>query len=78
MIIKCTQIFVDSNYKISPSGFYQVLNIGGYLSQINGIFPLIFKPTTGKSQYLYEQISYDIKKILIDNKIDYKKITDQY
>ena len=78
MITKCTQIYVDGTFKIAPIGFYQVLIIGCYLPEINSIIPLFFIPTTGKSEYLYDKIFNDIKNILIENKIDFKKITDQY
>lgn len=73
MITKCTQIFVDGTFKIAPIGFYQVVNIGGYIPEIGGIIPIFFIPTTGKSEYLYNKIFCDIKNILIENKIDCKK-----
>ena len=54
MFYKYTQIFIDGTFKITPSGYFQVFNIGGNLPQINEIFPpLFFILTTGKSQYLY-------------------------
>ena len=73
MITKCTQIFVDGTLKIAPKGFYQVVNIGGYIPEIGGIIPIFFIPTNGKSEYLYNKIFCDIKNILIENKIDCKK-----
>ena len=78
MIKKCTQIFIDGTFKISPTGYYQVIIIGGFLPELSGIIPIFFIPTTGKSQYLYENIFEDIKKILEDNKINYKNLTKQY
>ena len=68
MITKVTQIFIDGTFKIAPYGYYQVINIGGYLPQLNKIFPLFFIPTTGKSEFLYEIIFANIKKILPDIK----------
>ena len=53
IIKKCTQLFVDGTFKIAPSGYYQVLNIGGFLPEINSIIPFFLIPTSGKSQYLY-------------------------
>ena len=58
MITKVTQIFIDGTFKIAPYGYYQVINIGGYLPQLNKIFPLFFIPTTGKSEFLYEIIYF--------------------
>ena len=78
IITKSTQIFIDGTFKIAPIRFYQVLIIGGYVPEINGIIPLFFIPTTGKSEYLYNKIFCDIKNIFIENKIDYKKIADKY
>jgi len=78
MLNKCTQLYIDGTFKITPIGYYQVIIIGGFLPEIKGIIPIFFIPTTGKSQYLYEVIFRDVKTILEDNNIDYKNITNQY
>ena len=44
-------------------GYYQVLNIGGFYEDINGIVPVFLIPTTGKSEYLYNMIFNDVKKL---------------
>ena len=78
LITKCTQIFLDGTFKISPIGYFQILNISGYLKEINGLIPLFKIPTTGKTQYLYENILTNIKKILLDNNIKIENITKQF
>lgn len=81
MITKCTQLYIDgtfNTFKISQIGYYQVIIIGGFLPEIGGILPIFFIPTTGKSKYLYESIFNNVKKILEDNNINYKNITNQY
>lgn len=64
MIKKCTQIFIDRTFKSSLRRFYQILNISGFLPDINGIIPLFMIPMSGKSENLYKNVFSDIKKIL--------------
>ena len=72
MISKCTQILIDGTFKSCPRTFYQILNISGYLPEINSIIPIFMIPMTGKSEYLYDIIFKDIKQILSDNNFDIK------
>ena len=53
LLKKVKQIFVDGTLWICPKRYYQVLNIGGYLENINRIVPIFLIITTGKSEYLY-------------------------
>ena len=74
LLSKCTQIHIDGTFKSCPRGYYQILNIAGYYPDINGIIPIFFIPITGKSQYIYDCIFKDIKKILEDNGINQNDI----
>ena len=47
--------------------FYQVINIAGFYPEINGIIPIFMIPSTGKSEYLYEQIFNQVRKIYLDS-----------
>ena len=71
---KFKQLYVDGTFRICPRGFYQVLNIGGYYEDINGIVPVFLIPTRGKSEYLYNMIFNDVKKIIIDANINLSDI----
>ena len=71
---KFKQLYVDGTFRICPRGYYQVLNIGGYYEDINGIVPVFLIPTTGKSEYLYNMIFNDVKKIIIDANINLSDI----
>ena len=62
------------NFKISPVSYYQVINICGFLKEIDGIIPLFMIPVTGKSQYLYEKVLNDVLTILNENNIELKNI----
>ena len=62
LIQKCTQIYIDGTFKSCPKNYYQIVNIGGFLPDINGIVPLFMIPTTGKSEFLYNDIMHEIKK----------------
>jgi len=45
LIHKCTQIFIDRTFKACPKNFYQIINIGGYYPEIDGIVTLFMIPT---------------------------------
>ena len=78
LLRKCTQIFIDGTFKICPKTFYQVINIGAFLPDIDGIIPIFLIPTSGKSEAVYQQIFLDVKKILIENNININKITNKF
>ena len=75
---KATQIFIDGTFRINPKGFYQVLNIGAFIPDINEIFPILLMPTSGKSEVLYDNIFKDIKNILFENNINLSNITNKF
>ena len=50
ILTKCSEILVDGTFKISPVGFYQVLNIGGYYKERNSIIQILLMPMKGKSE----------------------------
>ena len=78
MLKKATQIFIDCIFKISPPGYYQIINIGGaFLTDLNNIVPIFIIPTTG-NKFLYKNIFRDIKLILEDNRYDINNITDHF
>ena len=77
MISKCTQILIDGTFKSCPRSFYQILNISGYLPEINSIIPIFMIPMTGKSEYLYDIIFKDVKQILSDNNFDIKDFPER-
>ena len=78
LLKKCTQIFIDGTFKICPKTFYQVINIGAFLPDIDAIMPIFLIPTTGKSEVVYHEIFSDVKKILIENNINITKITNKF
>ena len=47
LINKCKQIYIDGTSKIYLVLYYQILNIWGLYSDINGIIPLFLIPTIG-------------------------------
>ena len=65
LLKKCTQIFIDGTFKICPKTFYQVINIGAFLPDIDAIMPIFLIPTTGKSEVVYHEIFSDVKKIIL-------------
>ena len=71
---KFKQLYVDGTFRISPRGYYQVLNIDGYYDDINGIVPVFLIPTSGKSEYLYNMIFNNVKKIIIASNINLSDI----
>ena len=75
---KATQIFIDGTFRINPKGFYQVLNIGAFIPDINEIFPILLMPTSGKSEVLYDNIFKDIKNILFENNINLSNIKNKF
>ena len=73
--------FIDPKFKTSPKGFYQILNIIGYLSNTGNTFPLVCIPMTSKSYDIYLDVFNSLKKILeerIKNKelINIRIVTD--
>ena len=78
LVTKCEQIFIDGTFKISPVGYYQIINICGFLKEIDGIIPLFMIPVTGKSQYLYENVLKDVLTILNENNIELKDIPKKF
>ena len=57
-------LFIDATFKTSPKGFYQILNIIGYLSNTGNSFPLVCIPMTSKSYDIYFDVFNSLKKIL--------------
>ncbi len=55
-------LFIHATFKTSPKGFYQILNIIGYLSNIVNSFPLVCIPMTSKSYNIYFDIFNSLKK----------------
>ena len=78
LITKCNQIFIDGTFKSAPKKFYQILNICGYYKDIKGIIPIFMVLLTGKSEYLYDAIFIDIKKIMKDNGINVENIPKKF
>jgi hypothetical protein len=74
LLTKTNQLLIDGTFKFCPRGYYQIINIAGYYSEIDSIIPIFMIPSTGKSFFLYNSIFGDVKKILFDNEIDIKKI----
>jgi hypothetical protein len=74
-------IFEDAIFKTSPRGYYQTLNIMGFVEEIKRSIPLLIIPMTHKSFSSYNNIFITLKN-LIDNlnmKINFDKfifITD--
>ena len=48
---KCTQIFIDGTFKCCQKEYYQIVNISGFLPDINGLMPIFMIPLTGKSEF---------------------------
>ena len=57
-------LFIDATFKTSPKGFYQLLNIIGYLSNTGNSFPLVCIPMTSKPYDIYLDVFNSLKKIL--------------
>ena len=57
--------------------FYQIINVAGYLPEINSLIRIFMIPTTSKSEYIYDKIFNDIQNILLENKISRKNIPDK-
>ncbi len=62
----CDYLFIDATFKMAPKGFYQILNIIGYLSNTGISFPLMAIPMTSKTFEIYYDIFASIKKLLKD------------
>lgn len=41
-LAKCTQILIDGKFKSCPRSYYQILNISGYMPDINGLISNIY------------------------------------
>lgn len=78
LIQKCTQIYIDGTFKSCPKNYYQIINIGGFLPDINGIVPLFMIPTTGESEFLYNDIMHEIKKIIEDLGYKIENLPNKY
>ena len=81
LFFKVTYIFVDATFKTSPRGFYQTLNIMGFVEEIQMPIPLLIIPMTHKSFESYNNIFIIIKNLLenLNMKINFDKyifITD--
>ena len=77
-ISKCTQIYIDGTFKLCPKGYYQIINIGGFLPYINGILPIFMIPITGKSEFVYNSIFNEVKKIIENFGITKKNIPSRF
>lgn len=60
-----------------PINYYQILNISGFLPDINGLIPIFMVPMTGKSEYLYDSVFEDINKILVYNNFKIKDLPNR-
>ena len=69
LIMKFTQIMIDGTFKSCPRGYYQILNIAGFMPELDSIIPIFMIPMTSKSFFMYDTILKDIIKILSDNGI---------
>ena len=78
IMTKCTQLHIDGTFKSCPCGYYQILIIEGYFEDNDCLIPIFIKPTTSKSEYVYNLIFEEVIKILNDNKIKLKNIEKTY
>lgn len=78
LLKKVKQIYIDGTFQICPKNYYQVINIAGYLEDINAIVPIFLIPTTGKTEYLYNHIFNDIKLILKDANYNLEDVTKYF
>ena len=78
ILFKCTQIHIDGTFKSSPKNFYQIINIAGFLPDINSIVPIFFIPVTAKSEFIYDKIFSDIKSILNDNGFNINDLPNKF
>lgn len=51
---------IDGIFKACPKNYYQIINLGGYYEDINGIVPLFMIPCIEKSEIMYDMIFKDI------------------
>ena len=76
LIEKSKQIFIDATFKISPKGYYQLLNIFANIDDNNLEIPLIHVLMTNKSYLSYKKVFGAINDILkelnFDNKFENK------
>ena len=74
MLKKSKQIFIDGTFKSCPRGYYQILNITSFIDEINGNIPIFMIPISGKSEFIYNKVFFDIKEILSENNISLNDI----
>ena len=77
LLNKCEQLFFDGTFKTCPKTFYQIINVAGYLPEINALIPIFMVPTTSKTEYIYNQIFNDIKNIIRENNLPPKSIPNK-
>jgi hypothetical protein len=75
---KCSQIYIDATYKSCPKSFYQLLNIAGYIPEINHLIPLFMIPMSSKNEYLYNKVFKNIISVLGGDGISLKDITNKF
>ena len=64
MLTKTTYLFIDATFKTAPRGFYQTLNIMGFIEDVKKPILLIFVPMTHKSYESYNNIFVSIKTLI--------------
>ena len=70
LIEKSKQIFIDATFKISPKGYYQLLNIFANIDDNNFEIPLIHVLMTNKSYLSYKKVFGAINDILKELNLD--------
>ena len=78
MLQKSTQILIDGTFKSCPKGYMQILNIAGYIPDIDSIIPIFMIPVTGKSENLYNRIFKEVKEIITDMGYKLENITSHF
>jgi len=76
IINKTSFLFIDSIFKTSSHGFYQALNIMGFIEEVDTLISLLIIPMTNKSYESYNNI-FILLKTLLENlkiKINYEKL----
>ena len=75
LFYKITYIFIDATFKTSPRGFYQTLNIMGFVEEVKKPIPLLIFPMTHKSFEIYDIIFRELKYLLetLNIKVNYDK-----
>ena len=78
LLPKCTQIFIDGTFKCCPKEYYQIVNISGFLPDINGLMPIFMIPLTGKSEFLYNEILKEVKNIIENSSVKIENIPNRF